>query len=152
MNYEVRFLILNSYFSLAGRHRSTANPRVNQLIICGYAVKTLESKETKAPKKITLTHNSVFAAHRLQCRMTIRKIDIRHFAFSGSSVLKRRGRAYFSSRETCPAASCHRPSRLINVSVNCTMRSNGLPSAVPFTRVFPRTTAILSPYSRAIMS
>jgi hypothetical protein len=24
-------------------------------------------------------HNSVFAAHRLQCRMTIRKIDIRHF-------------------------------------------------------------------------
>jgi type III secretory pathway lipoprotein EscJ len=42
-------------------------------------VKTLESKETRASKKITVTHNSVFAAHRLQCRMTIRKIDIRHF-------------------------------------------------------------------------
>jgi hypothetical protein len=50
------------------------------LIIHGYAVKTLESKETGASKKATVTHNSVFAAHRLQCRMTIRKIDIRHFA------------------------------------------------------------------------
>jgi hypothetical protein len=30
-------------------------------------------------KEITVTHNSVFAAHRLQCRMTTRKIDIRHF-------------------------------------------------------------------------
>jgi len=27
----------------------------------------------------TVTHNSVFAAHRLQCRMTNREIDIRHF-------------------------------------------------------------------------
>jgi hypothetical protein len=45
-------------------------------------VKTLESKETKASKEITVTHNSVFAAHRLQCRMTIHKIDIRHFSFS----------------------------------------------------------------------
>jgi type III secretory pathway lipoprotein EscJ len=52
---------------------------VNQLIIHGHAVKTLESKETKASEEITVTHNSVFAAHRLQCRMTIRKIDIRHF-------------------------------------------------------------------------
>ena len=51
-------------------------------MVLGYAVKTLESKETKASKEITITHNSVFAAHRLQCRMTIRKIDIRHFAFS----------------------------------------------------------------------
>jgi type III secretory pathway lipoprotein EscJ len=42
-------------------------------------VKTLESKETRASKEITVTHNSVFAAHRLQCRMTTRKIDIRHF-------------------------------------------------------------------------
>jgi len=55
---------------------------VNQLIICGYAVKTLESKETKASKEIKVTHNSVFAAHRLQCRMTIHIIDIRHFAVS----------------------------------------------------------------------
>jgi len=52
---------------------------VNQLIIHGYAVKTLESKETRASKEIRVTHNSVFAAHRLQCRMTIPKIDIRHF-------------------------------------------------------------------------
>ena len=42
-------------------------------------MKTLESKETKAQRNETVTHNSVFAAHRLQCRMTIRKIDIRHF-------------------------------------------------------------------------
>ena len=35
--------------------------------------------------------------------------------------------SYFSIRETCPAASCQRPSRLISVSVNCTIRSNGLP-------------------------
>jgi len=52
---------------------------VNQLIICGYAVKTLESKETRASKEIAVTHNSVFAAHRLQCRMTSRKN--RHPAF-----------------------------------------------------------------------
>ena len=30
-------------------------------------------------KEIGVAHNSVFAAHRLQCRMTNRKIDIRHF-------------------------------------------------------------------------
>jgi hypothetical protein len=48
-------------------------------ISAGYAVKTLESKETKASKEITVTHNSVFAAHRLQCRMTNRKK--RHPAF-----------------------------------------------------------------------
>jgi len=51
-------------------------------MVLGYAVKTLESKETKASKEITVTHNSVFAAHRLQCRMTIHKIDIRHFVCS----------------------------------------------------------------------
>ena len=44
-----------------------------------YAVKTLESKETRASKEIRVTHNSVFAAHRLQCRMTNRKN--RHPAF-----------------------------------------------------------------------
>src|SRR5262249_49775500 len=44
-----------------------------------YAVKTLESKETRASKEIRVTHNSVFAAHRLQCRMTNRKK--RHPAF-----------------------------------------------------------------------
>jgi hypothetical protein len=54
---------------------------VNQLIICGDAEKPLGSKETKASKEMTITHNSVFAAHRLQCRMPTRKIDIRHSAF-----------------------------------------------------------------------
>ena len=42
-------------------------------------MKTLESKETRASKEIRVTHNSVFAAHRLQCRMTTRKN--RHPAF-----------------------------------------------------------------------
>ena len=42
-------------------------------------MKTLKSKETRAQRNETVTHNSVFAAHRLQCRMTTRKIDIRHF-------------------------------------------------------------------------
>src|SRR5205809_5599956 len=64
--------------------RSTANP-MSELIIHGYAVKTLESKETRASKEIRITHNSVFAAHRLQCRMTIHKVDIRHFAFRAES-------------------------------------------------------------------
>jgi len=50
-------------------------------------VKTLGSKETKASKEITVTHNSVFAAHRLQCRMTIHKIDIRHFLFSTYTII-----------------------------------------------------------------
>src|SRR5437762_1386905 len=57
----------------------------NQMIVSGYAVKTLESKETRASKEIRITHNSVFAAHRLQCRMTIHKVDIRHFAFRAES-------------------------------------------------------------------
>jgi hypothetical protein len=48
-------------------------------------VKTLESKETKASKEITVTHNSVFAAHRLQCRMTNRKK--RHPAFCLEPIL-----------------------------------------------------------------
>jgi quinol monooxygenase YgiN len=34
-------------------------------------VKTLESKETKAQRNETVTHNSVFAAAHRQCRMTI---------------------------------------------------------------------------------
>src|SRR5205814_3953450 len=108
----------------------------------------LGSKETRASKEITVTHNSVFAAHRLQCRMTNRKN--RHPAFclyrkieSGKQELRNREAPtpvaltrYFSIRETCPAASCQRPSRLISVSVNCTTRSKDLPSDVPFTRVF----------------
>ena len=95
----------------------------------------MESKETKASKEITVTHNSVFAAHRLQCRMTIHKVDIRHFVlpfvipseveesleifliFEGGILVEEwnytrayrpnvvRGALYFSRRETCPAAS-----------------------------------------------
>src|SRR6266536_4031718 len=57
-------------------------PGANQMIVLGYAGKTLESKETRASKEIRVTHNSVFAAHRLQCRMTIHKVDIRHFVCS----------------------------------------------------------------------
>jgi hypothetical protein len=56
------------------------NPRAPKTFrVHGYAVKTLESKETRASKEIRVTHNSVFAAHRLQCRMTNRKK--RHPAF-----------------------------------------------------------------------
>jgi hypothetical protein len=73
---------------------------VNQLITSGHAVKTLESKETRASREITVTHNSVFAAHRLQCRMTIRKIDIRHFLFASieATALCRRVRAASTER------------------------------------------------------
>jgi hypothetical protein len=64
---------------------------VNQLIIHGYAVKTLESKETKASKEITVTHNSVFAAHRLQCRMTTREDRHPAFCFSLGTSLREIG-------------------------------------------------------------
>ena len=73
----------------------------------------------------------------------IRKVKTQETIEALGSALAYPG--YFSIRETCPAASCQRPSRLISVSVNCTIRSNGLPSAVPFTRVFPRTTAVSLP-------
>jgi len=52
---------------------------VNQLVIHGYAVKTLESKETKAQRNETVTHNSVFAAAHRQMPDDDCKIDIRHF-------------------------------------------------------------------------
>jgi hypothetical protein len=57
------------------------------LIVLGYAVKTLESKETKASTEITVTHNSVFAAHRLQCRMTIRENRHPAFCFSIYTII-----------------------------------------------------------------
>ena len=63
--------------------RSTAKSEVSREL--RYAVKTLESKETRASKEITVTHNSVFAAHRLQCRMTNRKN--RHPAFCFAEIL-----------------------------------------------------------------
>ena len=64
-------------------------------------MKTLESKETRASKKTTVTHNSVFAAHRLQCRMTNRKIDIRHFVSSEANQAARdaKQRPGFQSRK-----------------------------------------------------
>jgi hypothetical protein len=52
---------------------------VNQLIIHGYAVKPLESKETKAQRNTTVTHNSVFGAAHRQMPDDDCKIDIRHF-------------------------------------------------------------------------
>jgi hypothetical protein len=45
---EENSLLLNSYFLLADGHRSTANPKCNQLMPFGYAVKTL--KRESAPK------------------------------------------------------------------------------------------------------
>jgi len=45
----------------------------------GHAVKTLESKETKAQKEKTVTHNSVFAAHRL--KNAVPRLAGRHFPF-----------------------------------------------------------------------
>jgi hypothetical protein len=85
------------------------------MIIRGYAVKTLESKETKASREMTVTHNSVFAAHRLQCRMTIRKIAIRHFAFHlhdycrGHASFEVNSRNIYGSLQLCPAGKLRFP-------------------------------------------
>src|SRR5262249_19225345 len=57
-------------------------------MVLGYVVKTLESKETKASKEITVTHNSVFAAHRLQCRMTISQGRHPAFCFANDRGLR----------------------------------------------------------------
>jgi hypothetical protein len=156
-NLEIRIFKIRKLEFAPKAFRSTAKSKSPSGFM-GYAVKTLESKETRASKEIRVTHNSVFAAHRLQCRMTNRKNRHPAFCFCRKSNQETRNSGnreaaptrasltrYFSILETCPAASCQRPSRLISVSVNCTTRSNGLPSAVPFTRVFPRTTATLSP-------
>jgi hypothetical protein len=65
--------------------------------------KTLESKETKAQRKKTVTHNSVFAAHRLMPDGDF-KIDIRHFPIRASGfrpiyVLKSRARDFVKPPE-----------------------------------------------------
>src|SRR4026207_535126 len=118
------------------------NPKAPKTFgVHGYAVKTLESKETRASKEIRVTHNSVFAAHRLQCRMTNRKNRHPAFCLYGKTNQEsrkpmlatpcfreggcqpRKSLPYFSSGETWLAATCHRPSRLISVSVNWTTRS-----------------------------
>ncbi len=60
---------------------------MNQLIIrCGYAVKPLESKETKAQREKTVTHNSVFAAHRLKNAVPRLRDGIFLFRCSGGRV------------------------------------------------------------------
>ena len=51
------FLIFTSHFAV--RHRSTANSEVSREL--RHAVKTLESKETKAKVNETVTHNSAVA-------------------------------------------------------------------------------------------
>jgi hypothetical protein len=73
LNFE--FLILTCPVGTGRR----LNPRANQLIVLGHAVKTLESKETKAQRNETVTHNSVFAAAHRQMPDDDCKIDIRHF-------------------------------------------------------------------------
>ena len=92
-NLEVR----NSKLGFAPKaFRSTANSgrfRISDFeirISVRYAVKTLGSKETRASKEIRVTHNSVFAAHRLQCRMTNRKN--RHPAFCFGAKTEKRVR------------------------------------------------------------
>jgi hypothetical protein len=59
-------------------------------------VKTLESKETKAQRNKTVTHNSVFAAAHRQMPDDDCEIDIRHFRFSEETAdyaIKRRERS-----------------------------------------------------------
>jgi hypothetical protein len=52
----------------------------------GYAVKTLESKETRAQRILTtVTHNSVFAAHRLNAGQQPH-VDVRHFRCTREST------------------------------------------------------------------
>jgi hypothetical protein len=57
---------------------------VNQLIIqTDMPFKTLESKETKAQEMTRITHNSVFAAHRLNAGF---RFQDRHPAFSYPAI------------------------------------------------------------------
>ena len=76
-------------------------------------MKTLESKETRASKEITVTHNSVFAAHRLQCRMTTRKNRHPAFLFSiytaivSQLIHTRRGDAHLNFRSGFLAFYAH---------------------------------------------
>src|SRR4051812_24627297 len=89
-NLEIDFKIRNCDLRRRRLGRRL-NPKVPRLFgVHGYAVKTLESKETRASKEIRVTHNSVFAAHRLQCRMTNR--ENRHPAFCFSEFVSERTR------------------------------------------------------------
>src|SRR6476661_8937157 len=76
----------------------------------GYAVKTLESKETKASKEITVTHNSVFAAHRLQCRMTLARsssgIFVVSFCHSEPATSLRTKVQFPPNEQTSPPVFC----------------------------------------------
>jgi hypothetical protein len=74
---------------------------VNQLIIrSGYAVKTLESKETRAQRKKTITHNSVFAAHRLNA-----VLRLQDGIFFGRGHYANKLRGYHRLRRNDPRAS-----------------------------------------------
>src|ERR1043165_5197310 len=88
-----RFLILNSYLLLCpqalGRRLNPLGESIDHPN--GHAVKTLESKETRAQREKTLTHNSVFAAHRLKCRISISR------SISGIFLSSPRSPALFNS-------------------------------------------------------
>src|SRR5258708_3193489 len=64
---------------ICGKHRSTAKSMSESIDHSWTCREDSGIERNQSSKKTTVTHNSVFAAHRLQCRMTIPKIDIRHF-------------------------------------------------------------------------
>src|SRR6516162_4103011 len=109
------------------------NPRANQLIVLGYAVKPLESKETKASKEITVTHNSVFAAHRLQCRMTNRKN--RHPAFCLCGKIESGKQEAYREAAACNAMLSRRRVSAAKITALLLERRNvaggNLPPAIP---------------------
>src|SRR6266436_692529 len=80
-NLEVR----NSKLGFAPKaFRSTAKPVSPESIRGSWICREdFGIERNQSFKEIAVTHNSVFAAHRLQCRMTTRKIDIRHFVLAG---------------------------------------------------------------------
>jgi hypothetical protein len=96
--------MLSSFRKFGKRNSFSFFRSATVLEIAGYAVKTLESKETRALKKTTVTHNSVFAAHRLQCRMTIHKIDIRHFVFGAALEIRKAANREFGGTQTLMSA------------------------------------------------
>jgi hypothetical protein len=79
-NLEVR----NSKLGSAPKaFRSTAKPVSPESIRGSWICREdFGIERNQSFKEIAVTHNSVFAAHRLQCRMTTRKIDIRHFVYA----------------------------------------------------------------------
>jgi hypothetical protein len=73
-----------------GRRLSLLKFRISNFgirIFIGYAVKTLESKETGAQRERQVTHNSVFAAHRLNAGQQPH-VAVRHFRVPVQSLRK----------------------------------------------------------------